>query len=371
MDWKNKVVELRSHGKSWTEIVRDMKEDFPDLSDFQLHEKVRNYYRRNIGNKAKSPESHSSKNTSDIIDILKNGISLSELSSTLNISKKSCETILDDIKSQGYNVQRIGEDIKISNIVVPEENKIDRPWNGDKVIRFGLMGDTHINSRYTQLTYLHKLYDVYEKEGINTVYHSGDIDEGEQMRPGHQYECYTQGADEHVKEIVRVYPRRQGITTEFITGNHDASIIKRCGYDIGYPIAQQRDDIKYLGQSNAVINLTPNCILELRHPIDSTAYAISYKTQKMIDSMSGGEKPQILAIGHYHKGEYIFYRNVHSFQTGCVLAQTPWMKGKGIAAHMGGWIIEVHVDGEGTITRIKQEFIPFYKEIKEDYRNWQ
>jgi hypothetical protein len=92
--------------------------------------------------------------------------------------------------------------------------------------------------------------------------------------------------------------------------------------------------------------------------------------QKMIESMSGGEKPNILAVGHYHKAEYIFYRNVHTFQTGCTLAQTPWMKGKGIAAHIGGWIVEVHVDDEGTITRLKQEYIPFYKAIKEDWLNW-
>jgi hypothetical protein len=37
---------------------------------------------------------------------------------------------------------------------------------------------------------------------------------------------------------------------------------------------------------------------------------------------------------------------------------------------MGGWIIEVHVNEEGTITRIKQEMIPFYRAIKDDYRNW-
>jgi hypothetical protein len=126
----------------------------------------------------------------------------------------------------------------------------------------------------------------------------------------------------------------------------------------------------YLGQSSAVINLTPNCTFELRHPLDGTAYSLSYKTQKMIEALSGGEKPNILATGHYHKAEYLFYRNIHSFQTGCLCAQTPWMKGKQISAHMGVWIIEVHVDEEGTVTRIKQEFIPFYKAIVDDWKNF-
>ena len=90
-------------------------------------------------------------------------------------------------------------------------------WNGDRVIRFGLMGDTQINSKYTQLTHLHRFYDICAQQGIDRVFHTGDIDEGEQMRPGHQYECYEQGADDHVAEIVRVYPKREGITTYFIT----------------------------------------------------------------------------------------------------------------------------------------------------------
>ena len=91
----------------------------------------------------------------------------------------------------------------------------------------------------------------------------------------------------------------------------------------------------------------------------------------MIEAMPGGEKPNILAIGHYHKMEQIFYRNVHAFQTGCLQAQSGWMRGKGIAAMMGGWIIEVEVDKKGEINRIKSEFFPFYYAIKDDWKKYQ
>lgn len=306
----------------------------------------------------------------DTIETLKKGIRLSELAKLLSISVKACEVELEEIKARGYNVQQIGDEVMISNLVIPADNRISNQWKGEKVIRFGLMGDTQINSKFTQITHLHKFYDICQSEGLDRVFHTGDIDEGEQMRPGHQYECYEQGADDHVKEIVRVYPKREGIKTSFITGNHDASIIKRCGYDIGVPIASHRSDMEYLGQSSAVIELTPNCTIELRHPIDGTAYAMSYKIQKLIEAMSGGEKPNIIAVGHYHKTEYLFYRNVHAFQTGTFQAQTPWMKGKQISAHLGGWIVELHVDEAGTITRLKQEYIPFYKAIPDDWKNW-
>lgn len=90
----------------------------------------------------------------------------------------------------------------------------------------------------------------------------------------------------------------------------------------------------------------------------------------MIEAMGGGEKPSILAIGHYHKQEYIFYRNVHCLQVGTFCAQTPYMRGKGIAAAMGGWIIEVVVNGDGAITGITPMFIPYYTAIKEDWKNF-
>lgn len=243
-------------------------------------------------------------------------------------------------------------------------------WNGNRILSFGLIGDTHINSKYTQLTYLRHFYEICSQREIKDIYHAGDIDEGEQMRTGHQYECYTQGGDDHVNEIIANYPHFNGITTHFITGNHDASIYKRCGIDIGETIAMRREDMKYLGRDCARVEITPNCILELRHPWDGTAYAISYKPQKMIEGMEADSKPNILAIGHYHKLEYLFYRNVHCFQAGCFQTQTPFTRGKGISVHLGGWIITVEVDKRGYIQRIIPEMIPFYKGINSDYKNW-
>lgn len=252
--------------------------------------------------------------------------------------------------------------------VEPETLTVD--WRGSRIVRFGLLGDTHLNSKYAQITHLHSFYDECHRQGIRHIYHAGDIDEGEQMRMGHQYECCEQGADDHTRAIVKVYPKRSGIKTHFITGNHDASLLRRCGFNIGPAIASQRPDMEYLGQDCALVKLTPNCTLELRHPWDGSAYALSYKPQKMIEAMSGGEKPNILAIGHFHKAEYLFYRNIHCFQAGCFQGQTPFMKGKGLSSHMGGWIIEVIVNGDGYIERITQQFIPCYTAIPEDYRSW-
>ena len=128
--------------------------------------------------------------------------------------------------------------------------------------------------------------------------------------------------------------------------------------------------MEYLGRDCAVVHITPNCTLELRHPWDGTAYALSDKIQKMIEAMESDSKPNILAVGHYHKAEYLFYRNIHALQTGCFQGQTPFTRGKGISVQMGGWLVSVRVDSKGYILGFGTEFIPYYVSIKDDYKNF-
>lgn len=242
-------------------------------------------------------------------------------------------------------------------------------YGGAKQIIFGLIGDTHLNSKYTQITALHEFYKECAKRGVTNVYHCGDIDDGEQMRVGHEYELYNHGSDEHIEHIAKVYPHVPGIITKFITGNHDTSIYKHGGCDIGKRLSEIRDDLVYLGRDCAVVNLTNDCTLELRHPWDGSSYSISYKPQKIVDNMLAEERPTIIGIGHYHKAEYLPYRGVHTFQVGCFQGTTPFMRGKGLYSNLGGWIITVTFNDDGSVKSIFPEFIS-YKEIPNDYRQY-
>ena len=294
-------------------------------------------------------------------------LGVSNVCETLGISTRVLEAAVEDLREAGYIITLNGEHVKMHKIAPSEENEHVLDWQGDQTIRFGVVSDTHLGSRWQQLTHLNTLYDIFEQEGLDTIYHAGDITEGVGMRQGHEFELFVHGADAQVAYVVDHYPKRDGTLTKFITGNHDHSAIKHSGHDIGIAIANKRPDMVYLGRSQARVHLTPNCILEINHPLDGASYALSYALQKMIDAMSGGEKPNIYLGGHHHKAMYLFYRNIHAFECGTTQAQTPWMRGKRIPAHMGGWIIEVHVDEEGTITRCIGEFIPFYTSVEDDY----
>lgn len=299
----------------------------------------------------------------------KSGLKISEITRKLN---GNCINVsYDAVRSY---IRRHKNDISTETkqvVVQNQEPTVHNPkWNGTTILKFAIIGDTQFGSKYAQISHLKSFYELCASEGIKDVYHTGDVTDGLKMRSGHEYELYKTSADDMVQDVIENYPRIEGITTHFITGNHDASIYKQVGYDIGNTIDEKRPDMKYLGRDCALIFLTPNCKLELRHPWDGTAYALSYKPQKMIEAMESDSKPNILAIGHYHKAEYLFYRNVHCLQTGCFQGQTPYTRGKGISVHMGGWIVTIHVDKNGTITRFSSEFIPYYSSIKDDYKQY-
>ena len=377
------VQRLRNQGRTWKEtaeaMIKACPEAFGQLSVGQAYHRCRNIelgtpsaerHKKNGPEGPFAPLNLEVPVHEALMAALAKGADLNGLAQKLGTTQRVAEAMILDARDQGYNVQESAGSIHLNKVSLQAENRVKQPWNGEKIIRFGLMGDTQLGCIDTQITHLHTLYDRYQSEGITQVYHTGDMTDGEKMRPGHEYELYVHGADAQVAHTVKTYPQRPGIVTDFITGNHDYSFIKTIGLDIGRQIANQRPDMRYRGYMSAVVELSPHCTLELRHPQDGTAYALSYKIQKIIEAMSGGEKPNILAVGHYHKLEQMFYRNVHAFQTACLCAQTNWMRGKNIAAIVGGWLIEAHVDDEGTVTRIKPEFFPFYKMIKEDYRDW-
>jgi len=230
----------------------------------------------------------------------------------------------------------------------------------DNGIRFALTGDRHTGSLYHHGAALAAFYEFAKAEGIDRVYDCGDLLAGHGVYRGQEFELRDLGLEAQVARLVKDAPRN--IVTRFITGNHDASFKNACGAPVGKMIQQAVPEYEFLGEEQARVQFdTPNGIftLALVHPGGGSAYALSYKPQKIIESLEGGTKPDMLGIGHFHKAEMMpSYRNVCGVQAGTFERQTPFMARGGLAAHVGGWIIEVVV-GENH-NRIKGEFVAFY-----------
>lgn len=179
----------------------------------------------------------------------------------------------DKLKDAGYNITEAAGTIWLERAALPSYAELREPYDGETKIAFGVVSDTHLCNKNQQLTYLNDFYDRCAAEGITTIYHAGDISDGfYKSRPDHIYELFKIGFDEQADYIIENYPRRNGITTKFITGNHDATHLKNGGADIGSRIAERRPDMEYLGYMSAKVWLTPQCDADLFHPLDGSCF---------------------------------------------------------------------------------------------------
>lgn len=231
---------------------------------------------------------------------------------------------------------------------------------GKDKVKYAALSDTHVGNKCFDSTFMDFAIKTINKEKVDFVSHAGDICDGlYTSRPGHVFELDDIGGDAQVKHASEIL-NQFNAPLYFITGNHcHNTFYKNSGFDIGLQIAKNVKNSQYLGNGEGFIDLKHGHKIELMHPDGGTAYALSYRPQKIVESLEGGTKPSILHIGHFHKANYMFYRNVHTFQDGTICRQTPFMRGKNIAAHVGFWIVEATLDKKG-VTSIKQTFYPGY-----------
>lgn len=160
--------------------------------------------------------------------------------------------------------------------------------------------------------------------------------------------------------------------------NDFAEIAIKCGYSVRfqkdnetvgiskkqvYPTVNKKPEkINYDGMvyccevPNGLILVRRNGAILWTH----NSYAVSYRIQKICEAFTGGEKPNLLLLGHVHKSTYLPERNIHCISTGTFQHQTKWMRGKRIPAHCGWWIVELTIK-DAEIKTIKMEFFPFYQ----------
>ena len=235
----------------------------------------------------------------------------------------------------------------------------------DDVIRFGVIADTHLGSTKERIDCLASYYANARARGISDILHAGDVLDGFGVYRGQEFEVHKVGWQQQRDWFGEQMPREAGVTTHFVTGNHDASYKKASGVDVGSELADRRADWSYIGEDTGVVTLYNQrgdaYRVLLLHPDGGTAYALSYKLQKIIESLTGGEKPDMLVIGHYHKLELLpNYRNVVGVQAGCFQDQTLFMRRKPTPAHVGGWFFEVDLHRPEHQVHVRPEFVTFF-----------
>lgn len=257
---------------------------------------------------------------------------------------------------QGYNIEYVNGEVIVMKTPPKHNDVYELPYNLEH-LKLLLISDTHLASKYDRLDILKYLYDKAEKNGVKHILHSGDFTDGRSNRPEQVYELREPSYEGQVEYCVDKYPTFSG-KTYVIQGNHDDWWYKSAGSEIVKSIAQQRDDIEYLGADVADMKIG-NLKIRLFHGSGGSAYAKSYKLQKYLDSIPLAERPDILQTGHIHQSFYMKQDNTHCFQTSCLEDQTPYCRGKGLANDKSCWWVDVNFDDKGNIYNISPELETF------------
>lgn len=260
------------------------------------------------------------------------------------------------MSDKGYNIDFINGEIIIRKNPPKTNDVYELPHNLEH-LKLLLISDTHLASKYDRLDILRYLYSKAEDSGVKHILHSGDFTDGRSTRPEQVYELREPSYEGQIQYCVDKYPKFSG-KTYVIQGNHDDWWYKSAGSEIVRSIAQQRDDIVYLGADVADMKIG-KLKIRLFHGSGGSAYAKSYKLQKYLDSIPLSERPDILQTGHIHQSFYMKQDQTHCFQTSCLEDQTPYCRSKGLANDKSCWWVDVDFDNKGNIYKITPELETF------------
>lgn len=243
--------------------------------------------------------------------------------------------------------------------IVPGYTKVPIISFEGQRIRVGAITDTHIGSIDFHEERLYQVFDEFHKAKIDFIVHAGDVLEGMSNRPGHIYELTHLGYDKQKEYAVKLLSQWQDTPIYAISGNHDRWYIKSNGANALGDLSKELKNFHFLGHDEGEISLKGKAVLRLWHGEDGNSYALSYRLQKILESLTGGQKPNAMIVGHVHKYVDIFERHVMCTSIGCIQSQTAWMRSKRIAAHPGFAIIDYYVNGQGICSKLI-DWKPFY-----------
>ena len=223
----------------------------------------------------------------------------------------------------------------------------------DNTYMFGIAGDKHFGSKYHRGDVLDDLYRRFRGAGVDVVFDTGHWIEGEARFNKH--DLGASGLDAQVRLMAKQHPKIDAPILAVWGDDHEGWYAQREGINVGKYAAgimveagHTWVDLGFM-ESHVIlrnINSGQEALVTIMHPGGGSAYALSYRPQKIVESLEGGEKPALIIMGHYHKLEALNVRNVWVLQAGCTQDQTPFMRKKSIEAHVGGVLLGLEQDPE-------------------------
>lgn len=307
----------------------------------------------------------------EIRKVLKKGPhSTEQLAKVLDSPVKLVSQAIDEMRSKGVLLLTTIDgrhDLGDSVLLEPGKSEV-KGEKGEWTHVFGLTSDNHLCNKHSRLDVLNAAYDHFEREGINIAYNAGNWIDGE-ARFNKTELITAPGLDNQLDYLIDNFPQRDGIETHYVAGDdHEGWYQQREGIEVGRYLQNRaedagRTDLIYLGYGEADVKLSfgsGSSVMRVLHAGGGSAYATSYTDQKRVESYQGGEKPQIELVGHYHKFNYGYPREVHTLQGGCTTDQSMFMRKKRLQAHVGYCILRIRQDQTGAVEAFEVQWCPFF-----------
>lgn len=294
-----------------------------------------------------------------------------ELSRNLKINKKTVWEIIEGLQKAGYQILTPKDEEQADTKQFMLQHKLAssfRPLPLDNIFverhKVGFISDTHFGSLDQLFSCTKTLYEVFDEENVEKIFHCGDWTAGEFDHPANRHKVFVASTEGQMRFLTDWYPKSgKGIVTEGVGGDHDAQHGSRRGLDVLRSLfAPHRPDIKYLGSLVGQTKLG-KLNIELLHPDGGAGYGLSYKSAGISESenrlsITRGEILHIMALGHWH----IFNTHVHNdmivISVPCLQAQTQdYMRRKGLDPWIGGLVCEFVTDESGYVAEFSTQCI--------------
>lgn len=229
-------------------------------------------------------------------------------------------------------------------------------FSGD-IVTIGYFTDPHIGSRFFDDSLWLSFLAECRAQKVQRILFTGDLIEGMSNRPDQIYSLSDIGFSAQMEHAERLLSMSE-FPIDAIDGNHDRWGLKSGGVFAVRDIAKRIPGMTFLGHDCADVIINGSK-WRLWHGEDGSSYATSYRIQKIIESFTGGDKPNVLLCGHTHKQAYIFDRNIHAVSGGALSTQSDWMRSKRLPNHTGFHIIRATIR-DSEIVSFSPTFYPFY-----------
>ena len=286
-------------------------------------------------------------------------LSIEEIADAMDVPPRRVREALEDLRGRGSRLPEEAGEVAIGQ-VDPDKVNLHRTLLEGDTIRVGVVSDTHLCSNEQALDELELAYDVFADEGITEVWHAGDFTAGVGIFPQQHNEIFRHTFEAQVDYLAENYPRRPGIVTRGIAGNHDIEgQFGRVGANPVVALANRRDDIEFLGDYSAYVQLPNGAWVHLLHGKGGMSYSFSYKAQKLAAGYRDERKPAALFVGHWHVTGWIEAHGVQVVWPGCFEWRSKFLERLGLSPSVGFWIAEMTLGDDGELVQFAPRLLRF------------